>query len=155
MADRETILKTEINDDPLVRKYSLMTNQEITDDINTLARTVIKAPISVNNLILWSMVGGRYMKIKNKAEDTGASDILRSECYAILKYIDTGVGLDLRISSNSTMVESLASNNVISVADKAALLPYSNLSVSRAEEIGIPKVKLGETERVMKEIKNG
>lgn len=138
-----TILKTEIQNDPLARGYSLMSDQEIVDSINLKNRSKF-VEISSQELLAWSANNGRLAKIKN-AINNGADDVVKSlaeAAYLLITRDDTS--LDLNLTDRVAMLDALVSYAVLIPDDKTSLQALATVSISRAEELDIGLVRAGD-----------
>lgn len=138
-----TILKTEIQNDPLARGYSLMSDQEIVDSINLKNRNKF-VEISSQELLAWSANNGRLAKIKN-AINNGADDVVKSlaeAAYLLITRDDTS--LDFNLTDRVAMLDALVSYAVLTPDDKTSLQALATVSISRAEELDIGLVRAGD-----------
>jgi len=136
------ILKSEIADDPLTKGYSSMTDQAITDSLNTVDIT-IKEVISSSEMLAWSGGGARYMKLKNGA-DSGADDTIKSICWAALEMIKRdGTTFDFNLSDRVAMLDALVTASVLSAEDKTALEALANKTISRGTQLGLGIITVG------------
>ena len=138
-----TILKTEIQNDPLAKGYSSMSDQEIVDSINLKNRSKF-VEISSQELLAWSANNGRLAKIKN-AINNGADDVVKSlaeAAYLLITRDDTS--LDLNLTDRVAMLDALVSYAVLTPDDKTSLQALATVSISRAEELDIGLVRAGD-----------
>lgn len=138
-----TILKTEIQNDPLAKGYSSMSDQEIVDSINLKNRSKF-VEISSQELLAWSANNGRLAKIKN-AINNGADDVVKSlaeAAYLLITRDDTS--LDLNLTDRVAMLDALVSYAVLIPDDKTSLQALATVSISRAEELDIGLVRAGD-----------
>ena len=138
-----TILKTEIQNDPLAKGYSSMSDQEIVDSINLKNRSKF-VEISSQELLAWSANNGRLAKIKN-AINNGADDVVKSlaeAAYLLITRDDTS--LDLNLTDRVAMLDALVSYAVLIPDDKTSLQALATVSISRAEELDIGLVRTGD-----------
>ncbi len=138
-----TILKAK-----LVASYvgSSLTNEQIAAELNDAAgvhKAVKNVPISSTELMAWSGGGeGRYMQLKNGAEDTNKSNQIRSQCYAALSILsNTDAELDLSKPDRAGMVASLVAGGVLTETDKAALEALGSEDISWATANGYGKIE--------------
>ena len=137
------ILKSEIDSDPLGRGYSGMDDTAVAVDINTAYRTK-KDPISSAELLAWSASDARLQNIKNAAEN-GATDDLKSLAQAAYLIVTRdGTTLDLNLADRVAMLDSLVAAGVLTAADRTSLDALATVSISRAEELAIGRVRAGD-----------
>ena len=137
------ILKSEIDSDPLGRGYSGMDDTAVAVDVNTAYRTK-KEPISSAELLAWSASDARLQNIKNAAEN-GATDDLKSLAQAAYLIVTRdGTTLDLNLADRVAMLDSLVAAGVLTAADRTSLDALATVSISRAEELAIGRVRAGD-----------
>jgi hypothetical protein len=137
------ILKSEIDSDPLGRGYSGMDDTAVAVDLNTAYRTK-KEPISSAELLAWSASDARLQNIKNAAEN-GATDDLKSLAQAAYLIVTRdGTTLDLNLADRVAMLDSLVAAGVLTAADRTSLDALATVSISRAEELSIGRVRAGD-----------
>jgi hypothetical protein len=137
------ILKSEIDSDPLGRGYSGMDDTAVAVDVNTAYRTK-KEPISSAELLAWSASDARLQNIKNAAEN-GATDDLKSLAQAAYLIVTRdGTTLDLNLADRVAMLDSLVAAGVLTAADRTSLDSLATVSISRAEELSIGRVRAGD-----------
>jgi len=137
------LLKSEIDSDPLGRGYSGMDDTAVAVDLNTAYRTK-KEPISSAELLAWSASDARLQNIKNAAEN-GATDDLKSLAQAAYLIVTRdGTTLDLNLADRVAMLDSLVAAGVLTAADRTSLDALATVSISRAEELAIGRVRAGD-----------
>jgi hypothetical protein len=137
------IIKSEIDSDPLGRGYSGMDDTAVAVDLNTAYRTK-KEPISSAELLAWSASDARLQNIKNAAEN-GATDDLKSLAQAAYLIVTRdGTTLDLNLADRVAMLDSLVAAGVLTDADRTSLDALATVSISRAEELAIGRVRAGD-----------
>ena len=137
------ILKSEIDSDPLGRGYSGMDDTAVAVDVNTAYRTK-KEPISSAELLAWSASDARLQNIKNAAEN-GATDDLKSLAQAAYLIVTRdGTTLDLNLADRLAMLDSLVAAGVLTADDRTSLDALATVSISRAEELAIGRVRAGD-----------
>jgi len=137
------ILKSEIDSDPLGRGYSGMDDTAVAVDLNTAYRTK-KEPISSAELLAWSASDARLQNIKNAAEN-GATDDLKSLAQAAYLIVTRdGTTLDLNLADRLAMLDSLVAAGVLTADDRTSLDALATVSISRAEELAIGRVRAGD-----------
>lgn len=166
---RIQILKDELTTDPLSRGYAAMTDQQAIDSLNALDRN---APTD-KNIILQYMLLERYRT--NSGADTkvnylygrlqmvcdanvgddvfgSTTNILTQDQKAsALTFIrllgsDSGFALDLLDSRFTNMLTDIRNAEVFGPVDKNAIQAFSQNKQSRALELGIGRVRLGDVE---------
>lgn len=121
-------LKTELDTDPLTRGYSGMTAEEAADSLNTVNRT---KPQSVSSAEAQAaVVATEYLAL---------ADALRDLWLAILT---TGT-IDV---NNANIVAQVREVWDVGTTTRTNLAALATRAVSRAEEIGLPRVKPGHVE---------
>jgi len=137
------LLKSEIDSDPLGRGYSGMDDTAVAVDLNTAYRTK-KEPISSAELLAWSASDARLQNIKNAAEN-GATDDLKSLAQAAYLIVTRdGTTLDLNLADRLAMLDSLVAASVLTADDRTSLDALATVSISRAEELAIGRVRAGD-----------
>lgn len=139
-------LKNEIENDPLERGYSNMTNNEIVFSLNAKNRTFYK-PLSSKALLAWSAVNGRLRKIKN-AIDSPNEQLSSIAEAAYLMIVRDNTELDLNLVDRMTLLNTLVGAGVLTVEDKQDILDVANIVGSRAEELGIGSVFISHVDYV-------
>jgi hypothetical protein len=132
------ILREELLNDPLGRAYASMDEIEVIHSLMEVNRDAI-FPIKSDNLLAWSAMNGRFMKIKNLAEDDAQSDELRSIAWASMKMIERDeTDLDLSLPDRAVMLDTLVSVGTLDQSDKDDLYTMATRTISRAEELNVP-----------------
>jgi len=146
-----TVLSNEINNDPLGLGYASMDAYQIRDSINGKTRSAYKV-LTSNDLLKWSGINGRYIKIKTAADNTGLSDEIRSAAFAAVVMVERDNTLfDYNDGNSQSIFNVLVSNDIISEEDKNDLLATLTENISRAQELGLPQLRKKDVERA----KNG
>ena len=146
-----TVLSNEINNDPLGLGYASMDAYQIRDSINEKTRSAYKA-LTSNDLLKWSGVNGRYIKVKTAAENTSLSDEIRSAAYTAVVMVDRdNTVFDYNDGNSQSIFNVLVSNDMISEDDKNDLLATLTENISRSQELGLPQLRKKHVERA----KNG
>lgn len=144
-------LKAEIDIDPLNRGYVSMDNYQIRDSLNVKDRVSYRI-ITSNELLKWSGVGGRYIKVQRASNDESLSDEVRSASFAAIIMINRDNTIfDYNDTTTQSIVDILVNSDIISQSDKDDLVSSLLSPISRANEIGIPEVRKRDIERA----KNG
>lgn len=142
-----TVLSNEINNDPLGVGYASMDAYQIRDSINGKTRSAYKV-LTSNDLLKWSGINGRYIKIKTAADNTGLSDEIRSAAFAAVVMVERDNTLfDYNDGDSQSIFNILVSNDIISEEDKNDLLTTLTENISRAQELGLPQLRKKHVER--------
>jgi len=145
-----TILKEEIDSDPLGRGYASMTNAEVTISLNTVDRTRLET-LSMQELREWTAENARGFNIMSGITNVALTDQVRNLCYVADKLIGTDDGqLSPGNALHVDMINDLVAASVISNADRTALVTKATKSLSRATELGIGQVKEGHVQEARK-----
>ena len=140
-------LADEIANDPLSRGYTPMDLYAVRDSLNNKDRSSYQT-LTSNELLKWSGINGRYIKVKTAAENTSLSDEIRSAAYAAVVMVDRdNTVFDYNDSNSQDIMNILVTNNVISDSDKTDLTNSATILISRAEELGLPKLRKKDTQR--------
>ena len=137
------LIRDEITNDPLGRGYAGMSDQAVADSLNTKDRTKL-IPISSNELLAWSVYDGRLARIK-AGIDGGVDDVDKSlceVCYILIKRDNTD--LDLNEQSRVDMLDALVSYGRLTDAERTDLYTRATLDITRAQELGIRRVRVGD-----------
>ena len=142
-----TVLSNEINNDPLGVGYASMDAYQIRDSINGKTRSAYKV-LTSNDLLKWSGINGRYIKIKTAADNTGLSDEIRSAAFAAVVMVERDNTLfDYNDGDSQSIFNILVSNDIISEEDKNDLLTTLTENISRSQELGLPQLRKKHVER--------
>ncbi len=142
-----TVLSNEINNDPLGLGYASMDAYQIRDSINGKTRSAYKV-LTSNDLLKWSGINGRYIKIKTAADNTGLSDEIRSAAFAAVVMVERdNTVFDYNDGNSQSIFNVLVSNDIISEEDKNDLLTTLTENISRAQELGLPQLRKKHVER--------
>ena len=146
-----SVLSNEINNDPLGVGYASMDAYQIRDSINGKTRSSYKV-LTSNDLLKWSGTDGRYIKVKNAADNTSLSNEIRSAAFAAVVMVERDNTLfDYNDTNSQNIFNVLVSNDIISQEDKNDLVSTLTENVSRAQELGLPQLRKKHVERA----KNG
>lgn len=146
-----TVLSNEINNDPLGLGYASMDAYQMRDSINGKTRSAYKV-LTSNDLLKWSGINGRYIKIKTAADNTGLSDEIRSAAFAAVVMVERDNTLfDYNDGDSQSIFNVLVSNDIISEDDRNNLVTTLTENISRAQELGLSQLRKKHVERA----KNG
>ena len=124
---------------------------QIRDSINGKTRSSYKV-LTSNDLLKWSGKNGRYIKVKNAADNTSLSNEIRSAAFAAVVMVERDNTLfDYNDTNSQNIFNILVSNDIISQEDKNDLVSTLTENVSRAQELGLPQLRKKHVERA----KNG
>ena len=142
-----SVLSNEINNDPLGVGYASMDAYQIRDSINGKTRSSYKV-LTSNDLLKWSGKNGRYIKVKNAADNTSLSNEIRSAAFAAVVMVERDNTLfDYNDTNSQNIFNILVSNDIISQEDKNDLVSTLTENVSRAQELGLPQLRKKHVER--------
>ena len=142
------ILSQEINEDPLGVGYASMDAYQIRDSLNNKTRENYKL-LSSNDLLKWSGINGRYIKVKKASEDSSLSDEVRSAAYTAVVMLERdNTVFDLNDPKSQGIMQILVQNNIISEDDKNDLVSDIIEYISRTEELRLPPVRKKDVEKV-------
>ena len=137
------LLKSEIENDPLGRNYSAMSDEQVALSLNSKDRSKT-VHISSAELLAWSAGDGRLASIKS-AIDGGVDNTAKSLAEAAYMMISRdGTYLDLSLPDRAAMLDGLVAYGILSADDKADLVSKSTVSCSRAEELSLGRVRTGD-----------
>jgi len=130
-------LKAEINNDPLIRGYASMTDQQIADSLTqTIDRTIVESK-TLGALGIMREVGPTAgAAILDKLEAAAATD---SRLKWFMKELTTN-GVDIGNPVTRATIDSLVSAGVITAAEGVSLKEIPEKAGSRAEELAIGKI---------------
>ena len=132
-----TRLRDELLNDPLGRGYAPMDEVGVIHSLIEVDRDVL-IPIRSDDLLAWSAMGGRFMKIKRAMEDEAKTDEIRSIAWASMKMIERdGTDLDLNLADRAAMLDTLVAAEILSESDKNDLYSAATKTISRAQELNI------------------
>ena len=132
-----TRLRDELLNDPLGRGYTSMDEVGVIHSLIEVDRDVL-IPIRSDDLLAWSAMSGRFMKIKRAMEDETKTDEIRSIAWAAMKMIERdGTDLDLNLSDRAAMLDTLVSAENLSESDINDLYSVATKTISRAQELNI------------------
>ena len=113
-----SVLLNEINNDPLGVGYASMDAYQIRDSINGKTRSSYKV-LTSNDLLKWSGINCRYIKVKNAADNTSLSNEIRSAAFAAVVMVERDNTLfDYNDTNSQNIFNVLVSNDIISQEDK-------------------------------------
>jgi hypothetical protein len=140
-----TKLKSELTVDPLGRGYAAMTAEHAAENLNTADRTRVIAETFVNAKTLYSRLGAVAAEtVIQKLEAGAASD---SPFAPVLKravqwILPSEEGIDVGNAVTRGLLDQLA-GPLLTAEEAAAIKAIAEETVSRATELGLPKVEPG------------
>ena len=133
----------ELTGDPLGVGYAAMNDEEVVASLNGSGRTE-KVAITSNELLAWSVYEGRLARIKRGVAD-GVDDTEKSLCEACYLLIQRdNTTLDLNDQSRIDMLDALVAYGRITAAERDGLYNKATRQISRAKELGLGRVRLGD-----------
>lgn len=136
------ILKTEINEDPLVRGYSGMSNQEIANSLNE-ENIPVQGSVPISKLIKASAKNDLIYKLKQGAE-SGDKDKRRLCDAALTIFTSPHISvLDVTDPEVDGMLAALVFLSIVTQEEVNEIKSYGVVNVSRASQLGLGKIKLG------------
>jgi len=137
------LLKLEIENDPLGRNYSAMSDKQVAESLNNGDRTKT-VPVSSAELLAWAASDGRLASIK-AAIDGGVDNTAKSLAEAAYMLVSRdGTSLDLALPDRVAMLDGLVAYGILSADDKSDLVSKTTVSCSRAEELSLGRVRTGD-----------
>jgi len=137
------LLKSEVDNDPLGRNYSAMSDEQVAQSLNNEDRSKT-VRISSAELLAWSASDGRLASIK-AAIDGGVDNTAKSLAEAAYMMISRdGTSLDLSLADRVAMLDGLVAYGILSADDKSDLVSKSTVSCCRAEELSLGRVRTGD-----------
>jgi len=135
-------LAAELSADPLARGYSSMSDQSVSDDLQSEYRTENKS-IESSELLAWSAADGRLTRLQIAADDTAhpAHAIASAACLLISR---DDTALDLAKPDRVEFLHALVAASVLTDLDRDSLVALSIEPVSRAAELGLGRCRPGE-----------
>lgn len=125
----------EVKTDPLSRGYAGMDDAALWASLQTLNRSKLRI-LNSRQLLEWSALNGRYMKLENAAANVALGDEMRSVVKAAIKLLDrSDTELDLSLATHANMMGALVLAGVFSSDDQISLEELATVAISRAEEI--------------------
>ncbi len=140
-------LRDELDGDPLQLGYAQADNQNILDLLTAKTRSKLVA-LTSNQLLAWSASKGRLSRIKTGIEN-GISDEEKSLCEACYLFlVRNDAVFDLNIPDRVAMLDALVNFGRITSDERQSIYDLATKNISRSEEAGIGKVRMGDIEQV-------
>ncbi len=146
-------LVPEIRDDPENVGYANMTDAEVAASLNAETKSKLR-PLSSAELLAWSGQAGRLGKIEAAQTCNDTPPTVRTIAkvtYLMIQRSDTR--LDLNLPDRNAMFDALVQADVLTANEKAELVAMATVSISRAEEVGLPHVDVGNVLSAMEMLK--
>lgn len=145
-------LEMELSEDPEKIGYASMDDTAALSALNVQNISSL-VPIEHSDLVHVFVAGGCLAKIKraaeNWADETG--DSATSAAMAGLVGFSTPTSrLDPGNQDDRDLINALVTNDVLTLADKAALIDAATILISRADQLSLGKVRLGDIQRARK-----
>jgi hypothetical protein len=136
-------LRDELTDDPVAMGYSGMNDVSATEALNSQDRDML-GPVGMTALREWAAIGARAFKVRRGIADPALSNQVRSLCIIADQLLGTDDGvLDPSNQKHLDLVNELVAAGVLSATDRTALAQKATTIVSRAAEIGLPRIRSG------------
>lgn len=129
-------IKSEIDTDPLGRGYSGMTDVQVTDSMNN----TIDRPSERE-----SLTGGEIANaiVASEFNDAGVTDQQRANVRWVADFSATSVDVTTGSAARSILLNAFGSGTTT----RTNLSNLVSITISRAEELGLGEVKVGEVEQ--------
>ncbi len=144
------VLRAELDDDPLGRGYSSMSDDQIIASINEPNRPAPLRPIPSAELLGWSSAGANTAgAASDKARNQRLADAAASASPAVAGVADAALVLlsrdgDLDVTKYAGAIALLVSGSVLVQAEADELTALATPpEISRAAELGLPNVGIG------------
>lgn len=143
--DQLTILRAELDTDPLLRGYKTMTVAEAVTDLNTAYITATRTRyVNARQIIAGiGLVGAIALK---KAETFAATPQTVPELQGLaaavgfaMDFIRSAEGIDINHEATRQVISGLVLAGVVSNTEAAALLSMAATTITRAEDLGLVK----------------
>ena len=141
-ADFYTKLRAELNDDPLGRGYSGMTDEQAADDLQSEYRSDLK-PVPMSSVLRWA---ARHDAL-DKLDGASASGVpeQRSVARAATVMINSPhvESFDVHDAELAAMLDALVTAGIFTLDERDDLVALGTTPTSRAAELGLGRVKAG------------
>lgn len=137
--NRIMIIKSEIDNDNLSIGYAGMSEQQIADSLN--AKTIsAKQHIKTRDIKSYLALVGKYYPISQSSAQSA-----KEAMFNLQEFND---GFDMTVSGAETMLtnmlDALIADSLIDANDKTYIIGLGDKLISRAEQLGLGSVKIGE-----------
>lgn len=130
-----TKLKTELQN----VKYSTMTDAEAATDLN-LVNVVTKQPITAHNIRKYLMLISKLVTLEASSDPSAIEAVRALEVFPNLDISEPAVSAKL-----TSILSALVTATLLTEAEKVGILSMGDKTVSRAEELGLGKVRERDT----------
>ena len=130
-----TKLKTELQN----VKYSTMTDAEAATDLN-LVNVVTKQPITAHNIRKYLMLISKLVTLEASSDPSAIEAVRALEVFPNLDISEPAVSAKL-----TSILSALVTATLLTEAEKVGILSMGDKTVSRAEELGVGKVRERDT----------
>ncbi len=144
------VLRSELDDDPLGRGYSAMTDDQVIESINERDRAAPLRPIPSAELLGWSSAGANTAgAASDKARNQRLADAASNASPAVAGVADAALVLlsrdgDLDVTKYASAIALLVSGSVLVQAEADQLTALATPpEISRAAELSLPVVGIG------------
>lgn len=136
-------LRNELLTDPLGRGYAGMTDQQAADSLNTRNRPLDAVP--AEEIARYILEEGKWPAVEDQATAVGATTQQKYAARSALAAFRDARLPTLRVSRAKVgaMLDLLVSGGALNAADKAAIVALGQNRLTRGEEIGHGRVKVG------------
>lgn len=139
------ILKDELANDPLQRGYANMSNEEVANSLNTenIASRKLVPLWQVKKTIVEAGEWAQLIAAQSSSDSTVAGAAITA-----ISYIDDPrfQNLDMDLTATINMINILKTNGILSEQVVNAVNALADTNISRAQQLGLPFVKVGHVE---------
>lgn len=140
---RYPALVAELTADPLGRGYGDMTDDEVAASLNAADRTLVVTTFATWRKLLADLGPTATPTIKGKIEAAAESNAAVAMTLDMLAEYGEGGGLDLGHANTRAVIDQLATVEVLTADEAAAIKGVAEETISRAAELGLPTIKPG------------
>ncbi len=138
-----TLLSQELRDDPPTAGYASMTDAEAAESLNMANRVVVTPTFCSWRSLLAALGPESTAAIKAKIEAAAQADAGLALALDMLGEYGEGGGLDMGHPNTRAVIDQLAAAEVLTAAEAVAIKSLGERTVSRAQELGLGRVKVG------------
>jgi len=140
-------LTDELRDDPLSLGYASMTDAEAAESLGAPGRQVV-VPTRCTWRDLMAALGlQQAADVKTRLEAAAETDEGLALALHALGHYGEGGGLDFGHPQTRDTIDALAADNVLTSDEAAAVKALAERTVSRAEELGLARVRPGHVQK--------
>lgn len=132
-------LSDELTNDPLGRGYSGMDDATAAASLNAVDRPSTR-PVEAPDQRMWLAQGGRHEKLAQGIA-SGADDVAKGLCRSALLMATNDDAY--KREDHKTLLDALVTYTILSQADADALDGLADITVSRAVELNLGRVRSG------------